>query len=910
MIIVGSGSSHTVSAGDTEIGDIILGSGTIEDSGTVISTVISGPYGHLDVYGSSNFTSDTGGGAHDCIYGTGQNTQVSNGGYELVFAGGTAIGTVVSSGGFQNVSAGGTASNTQVGSGGGGTTQIAGSASKTSVTSGGVQEIYSGGTASGTQISNGGQEWIFSGGKSISAQVSSGGFQDIGSSGTASGLTVSSGGSATVEDGGILEGAVVDDGTIIFNLLQSRTFSGTLTGYGSLVVSGGTSGSGTLVLSGGDSFIGSITISQTTLELASGGAAGSGVIIFDQAGSSGLTDNLVVDGTSMPKSTLRGIAYGDTIDLKDVKFVSGGEYVLFGSPDQAGISYGLDLITSGNDYRLNLDNLQVYAGGFQLSADSDGGTLITYVSSSVSGYSTSSVAAGKHPPNPYGSVALITTGNPDFSGTGFIIGPHSILTAAHVLWNETTSAFVPDIMVGIGETSSFAGFGVTPLPPQLASGYVSGLSSGAYARYQNDFAVINTTQDLSQYGILTPSSSASTPSFYEQVSETGYPGGSAGKGNQQTLISIGKTDPLFNYLIDDAYTTSGTSGSPLFVYNGGSTDAVGMQVAGDSGGTPQGYGLIFTPSIIAQIQALENKNLAQVTQRPDDFYGNGTSDILFVDNGASGDSGFYQMNSGANLGWHDIGPSSTAYAVDGTGDFTGNGTSDVLFRDNANGDTGFYRIVNGALVGWQDIGLSSTSYAVVGTGDFMGAGVDDVLFRNNSTGDTGFYQMVNGVNVGWQDVGASSTAYSVVGVGDFTGDGTDDILYRDNTTGDTGFYEIVSGVNTGWHDIGASSTAYSVVGVGDFTGSGTDDVLYRDNKTGDTGFYEIVNGVNTGWHDIGASSTAYSVAAIGDYSDSGTDDILFRNNTTGDTGYYQIVSGVSEGWHGFGASSTAYHVVN
>jgi hypothetical protein len=293
---------------------------------------------------------------------------------------------------------------------------------------------------------------------------------------------------------------------------------------------------------------------------------------------------------------------------------------------------------------------------------------------------------------------------------------------------------------------------------------------------------------------------------------------------------------------------------------------------------------------------------------PADFNGDRTSDILFR-NDSGGDTGFYQITNGANAGWNDVGASSTAYGIVGTGDFYGTGTTDVLYRNNATGDTGFYQIVNGANTGWHDIGASSTAYSVVGVGDFIGSGTDDVLYRNNATGDTGFYEIVNGVNTGWQDIGASSTAYSVVGVGDFTGDGTDDILYRNNTTGDTGFYEIANGVNTGWQDVGASSTAYSVVGVGDFLGNGTDDILYRNNTTGDTGFYAISNGVNTGWHDIGASSTAYSVVAVGDYMGNGTDDILFRNNTTGDTGFYAISNGVNAGWHDVGVSSTAYHVI-
>jgi probable HAF family extracellular repeat protein len=293
----------------------------------------------------------------------------------------------------------------------------------------------------------------------------------------------------------------------------------------------------------------------------------------------------------------------------------------------------------------------------------------------------------------------------------------------------------------------------------------------------------------------------------------------------------------------------------------------------------------------------------------DDFYGTGTSDILFR-NDASGDTGFYLISNGANVGWNDVGASSTAYSAVSVADFTGNGTDDILYRNNTTGDTGFYAISNGVNTGWQDVGASSTAYSVAGVGDFFGNGTDDILYRNNSTGDTGFYAISNGVNVGWYDVGASSTAYSVVGVGDFLGNGTDDILYRNSSTGDTGFYAISNGVNTGWYDVGASSTAYSVVGVGDFNGDGTSDILYRSNSTGDTGFYAISNGVNTGWYDVGASSTAYSVVATGDYLGNGTSDILFRNNSTGDTGFYAISNGVNIGWHDVGASSSAYHVAS
>ena len=260
-----------------------------------------------------------------------------------------------------------------------------------------------------------------------------------------------------------------------------------------------------------------------------------------------------------------------------------------------------------------------------------------------------------------------------------------------------------------------------------------------------------------------------------------------------------------------------------------------------------------------EVVHFNDKSVAIRTRTADDFSQSGTSDVLYR-NDSTGDTGVYAISNGANTGWHDVGASSTAYSIVGTGDFYGNGTEDILYRSGSSGDTGFYAITNAVNNGWQDIGASSTAYNVVGVGDFFGNGNSDILYRNNTGGDTGFYEMVNGVNVGWHDIGASSTAYSIVGVGDFNGDGTSDILYRNSTTGDTGFYAISNGVNAGWHDIGASSTAYSVVGVGDFLGNGTSDILYRNNTTGDTGFFEMVNGVNTGWHDIGASSTAYHVA--------------------------------------------------
>jgi hypothetical protein len=46
------------------------------------------------------------------------------------------------------------------------------------------------------------------------------------------------------------------------------------------------------------------------------------------------------------------------------------------------------------------------------------------------------------------------------------------------------------------------------------------------------------------------------------------------------------------------------------------------------------------------------------------------------------------------------------------GDYFGNGTSDILFRNNSTGDTWFEAISNGASAGWHQVGGSSISYTV------------------------------------------------------------------------------------------------------------------------------------------------------------------------------------------------------
>jgi ELWxxDGT repeat protein len=380
--------------------------------------------------------------------------------------------------------------------------------------------------------------------------------------------------------------------------------------------------------------------------------------------------------------------------------------------------------------------------------------------------------------------------------------------------------------------------------------------------------------------------------------------GTASGTQELTGISGAYTGGLFSQSVNPSFNPSFTIFNGQVLFSG--TDATGNVDLWVTNGTAVGTHEVFGSLGLSP----SNETAVTITvPPPDDFTGNNISDILFRDT-ASGDTWVEVIKVftiAVDTSWNQIGGSDTSFNVVGTGDFYGTGTSDILFRNNSTGDTWFEAISNGAFAGWNQIGGSDTTYAVAGLGDFTGYGTSDILFRNTSTGDTWFEAISNGASAGWHQIGGSDTHYSVVGVGDFFESGVDDILFRNNSTGDTWIEAITNGASAGWDQIGGSDTHYSVAGVGDFFGNGTDDILFRNNSTGDTWFEAISNGAFAGWTQIGGSDTTYAVVGIGDYSGNNTSDILYRNSA-GDTWVEQITNGAFFEWSHIGGSNTSYSV--
>ena len=167
-------------------------------------------------------------------------------------------------------------------------------------------------------------------------------------------------------------------------------------------------------------------------------------------------------------------------------------------------------------------------------------------------------------------------GEGEFRGTGVIIGPHTILTAAHLVYDADTGATADAISLYPGFT-----LGSTSYNPTGALGGVQSIhtikvadnnETLSAAATQSDFAIIDTSVDLSQYG-----SFALDPSFTSgDVVVKGYPASDGGNlaGTGGTVSQDGRLSDIGTASLP---LSPGYSGGPLYdtvERNGSTVDAV------------------------------------------------------------------------------------------------------------------------------------------------------------------------------------------------------------------------------------------------------------------------------------------------------------------------------------------------
>ena len=149
----------------------------------------------------------------------------------------------------------------------------------------------------------------------------------------------------------------------------------------------------------------------------------------------------------------------------------------------------------------------------------------------------------------------------EFRGSGVIIGPHTILTAAHVLW---------DADAGVGASSAEITVGSEVVSGRMSFHYNrvddrdDSLSRAGSAR---DFAIISTAGDLSRFGAFD----IATDFAGGAVNVSGYP---AVRGIRQVKtkgsVTPGVSASVLNY--DGFSLAPGYSGGPIWINQGTSAD--------------------------------------------------------------------------------------------------------------------------------------------------------------------------------------------------------------------------------------------------------------------------------------------------------------------------------------------------
>ena len=135
---------------------------------------------------------------------------VSSGGTMIVLSGGVAATTTVKSGGFLTVSSGGTDGGANVA----GKETVLGFGVATNILKGGSAVVSSGGLARSATVLSGGFVELVNGGIASSATILSGGLMEVLSGGVAVSATVSSGGVLQLAGSGVVSGDTINNGTL------------------------------------------------------------------------------------------------------------------------------------------------------------------------------------------------------------------------------------------------------------------------------------------------------------------------------------------------------------------------------------------------------------------------------------------------------------------------------------------------------------------------------------------------------------------------------------------------------------------------------------------------------------------------------------------------------------------------
>lgn len=286
---------------------------------------------------------------------------------------------------------------------------------------------------------------------------------------------------------------------------------------------------------------------------------------------------------------------------------------------------------------------------------------------------------------------------------------------------------------------------------------------------------------------------------------------------------------------------------------------------------------------------------------PDDFDGDGTSDVLM----GAPDGGLFTwlIEDAAYAAWWPLAnPGVQGYRWVATGDFDGDGQADLMLRNDA-GELVDWFFEDGQIAGWRVLGTAATAAAsgraVVEAADMTGDGTADLLLEAPN-GALSAMVLSQGMFSRVAPIGNPAlSGYGVFDTGDFNRDGTADLLLA-NANGDLIVWLLKDGAYAGWFPIGnARDEGFGVVGTGDFDGDGTTDLLLS-NGDHDLITWLVADGGYADWAPVGnAWRQHFGMLRTGDYDGDGSTDILLVDGH-GNLVVWTIEAGAFADWHPLG----------
>jgi hypothetical protein len=354
-----------------------------------------------------------------------------------------------------------------------------------------------------------------------------------------------------------------------------------------------------------------------------------------------------------------------------------------------------------------------------------------------------------------------------------------------------------------------------------------------------------------------------TSALLKVDSASGYSGT---LGNFETGDEIDLAGVTYSSSTAPQWTENGSdTGGTLLLVNGGSTEAT-LNLSGQYSSANFSLSNDQNGTLIS---------FKSTTPTPADFYGAGTSDLLFQD--ASGDYAMWQTNGSTVIGGGNVGSPGSGWTEIGTGDFNTGNKSDILF-ESSSASYALWDMNGTSVTNVATFGNPGAGFSFVDVGNFDGTGNGDILFENTG-GDYAMWETNGTAVIGGGNVGSPGAGWSEVGIGDFNNDGKSDILFE-STGGSYAIWDMNGTSVANVVTLGSPGAGWTLEGVGNFYGNGTNDLLF-ENTAGDYATWETNGNSVIGGANLGSPGAGWSFAAIGDYNGDGVSDILFQNGTGG-----------------------------